>query len=494
VISWIKQSVSRQAGVIVAFSLALATCAVWWLGKLAFIPTVPARNFLVTAACAVPAAGVFAAWVAERLLGSRLAHLVEVIDGAGPHDDLARIRNLGEDEVGAIGQAVNRLLARITSIRASMIDQERELGKAQRELQLRTDLAEKTKELATRLEERAMLFDILRMTTSSPELDEVMRALVVRVGQLLHLREVVFFTHQEETREFVVRAAHGFAEGAQIVGRSLKIGEGISGNVGKTREPLVIADLSQVAEYQGFWGLSERKGSLAAVPVTYQDRLLGVLTVTRPEQEPITDVQLRLLCAIADNAALAIRNAQLFEHMRTLNTHDELTGLPNRKLLRTQLESEVDRARRFDLPFAVIVVDVDQLGAFNAANGAAHGDAALREIADILSSSLRKVDTVARAGDDEFVLLLPRTDLKEAIAVAEKLRRSVLALQFLGADIPARKLGISLGVAQLLAADDESGRTILGRAEQAVAAAKSAGRNRVFVADGASTSAALPPS
>ena len=216
---------SRQTGIIVAGSVALATAVRVVARKACAHPR--------DAVSQVPGRGVrggprrlalFATWVTQRLLGSRLAHLVEVIDGTDQHDDLARIRNLGADEVGAIGQAVNRLLARITSIRASMIDQERELGKAQRELQLSTDLARKTEELAQRLEERTMLFDIMRMTTSSQELDAVLHDLVERVGQLLRMREVVFFIHQESNQEFVVKASRGFASGANILGRKLARG------------------------------------------------------------------------------------------------------------------------------------------------------------------------------------------------------------------------------------------------------------------------------
>jgi len=432
VITWIKQSVSRQTGVIVAGSVAIATGVVWWLGRLALIPELPSRKFLAGAFAVVPASGWFAAWVTQRLLGARLAHLVHVIDGTRPHDDLARIRNLGEDEVGAIGQAVNRLLARLTSIRASMIDQERELGIAQRELELGANLAQKTEELAQRLEERSMLFDIMRMTTSSPELDGVLQNLVERVGQLLRMREVVFFIHNEHNQEFTVKAACGFPKGTLIVGRSLQIGEGISGSVGKTREPLVLEDVSQVPEYLGFWGLAERKGALAAVPVTYQGQLLGVLTVTRPEQDPITEIHLRLLCAIADTAALAIQNAQLFENMRALTTQDELTGLPNDALLRNQLVHEIDRARRFETAFSIVAIGVDHLGAFNEAHGREAGDKALHAISQLIANSVRKVDSVARAGEDRLVLLLPRTDGKDAMHLAEKLRKAVLALPLPG--------------------------------------------------------------
>ncbi len=490
-VSWIKRSVSRQAGVVVAGSVAVATGVVWWSGRLALIPELPARKFLVVAFSVVPASGFVAAWLVQRLLGSRLSHLVRVIDGTGPHDDLARIRNLGGDEVGAIGQAVNRLLARLTSIRASMIDQERELDKAQRELELRADLAEKTQELAHRFEERSMLFDIMRMTTSSPELDGVLQGLVERVGQLLRMREVVFLTHHQGPEEFVVKAAHGFPVEARIEGRSLPVGEGISGSIDKNREPLHVADVSTLPSYQGFWGLAEKTGALAAVPVAYQDHLLGVLAVTRPPNDPITETHLRLLAAIADTAAMAIQNAQLFEHMRAMTTQDELTGLPNDVLLRTQLEREIDRARRFDAPFSVVSLGVDHLSAFNNEHGREEGDKALHAISQLIANSVRKVDTVARSGDDRLVLLLPRTDAKDAVFLCEKLRKSVLALAFPVS--VSGQLGVSLGVAQLGSTDDRLGRQILVRSEQALLAAKNSGRNRVVVAADARVSVAPPP-
>lgn len=481
---WIKRSVARQAGMIVAGSLAFAALLVCALGATGMIPALPAYEFARGALLVVPAAGLLAGLISQRLLGSRLSHLAEVIDGTGPNDDLARIRNLGSDEVGMVGQAVNRLLARMTSIRASMIDQERELVRAQRELELKQDLAKKTEELAARLDERAMLFDILRMTTSSPELDQVLHTLVERVGQLLRMREVVLFIHEEGSQSFVVRAAYGFPREEAVVGRSVLLGEGISGRVGKTREPLVIEDVSLEETYLGFWGHAEREGALAAVPILYQQRLLGVLSVTRPEGDPITDVHLKLLCAIADNAALAMRNAQLFERMRDQSTHDELTGLANRRLFRHQLTMEIDRARRFAKPLSLVAVDIDHFKQLNDRHGHPTGDAALRAVAELLASSVRKVDTVARVGGEEFMILLPRADVDEAGAVAEKLRLAVAAAVLPGgADQPGGHLTVSLGVAELTLSESDDGESLIERADQALYAAKHAGRNQVVRGD-----------
>jgi diguanylate cyclase (GGDEF)-like protein len=471
--------VARQAGVIVAGSLSTAALCIWLLGHFALAPTFPVRQFVISVACVVPATGLFAAWITQRLVGSRLAHLVEVIDGAGPHDDLARIRHLGEDEVGAIAQAVNGLLARITSIRASMIDQKRELGEAQRELELTASLAEKTEELGQRLDERAMMFDILRMTTSSPELNDVLHTLVERVGQLLRFRETVLMLYDETHEAFTVQATHGFARKDALRGRTLRLGEGISGQVGKTREPMVIDDLATKESFSGFWGEAERSGWLAAVPIMYRDKLLGVMTVTRPELEPITELHLKLLCAIADNAALAIRNAQLFERMRELSTHDELTGLPNRRLLQSHLVREIDRARRFDKPFGLLAIEVDQLKQLRERLGIARADAALRDIAHLLCANVRKFDTVTRVDSDQFVVLLPRSELRDTTQFADKLRKAVLSHPlFDEGERPGVKLTLSIGIAQLAPADDEQGGTLAARAEQMRESAKQAGRNR----------------
>jgi diguanylate cyclase (GGDEF)-like protein len=484
VLQWIKLSVARQAGVIVAGSLSTMALAFWASGRAGMLPGFSIQVFLLGLLCFVPAAGLFAGWITQRLVGSRLAHLVDVIDGTGPHDDLARIRDLGADEVGAIANAVNRLLARITSIRASMIDQARQLGEAKRELVLKERLEQTTQELAQRLEERAMLFDIMRITSTSPRLDDVLRSLVERVGQMLRMREVVLFLYDDSLQSFAVQATHGFTRADALRGRTLRLGEGISGAVGKERQPLVIADVSKREDYLGFWGEAERSGSLAAVPIVYQDVLLGVMTVTRPEQEPVTDLALNLLCAIADNAALAIRNAQLFERMRQLSTHDELTGLPNQRNLLSHLERELDRARRFDKPMALLSLEIDHLQA--ALGGLEPGRAAavLRDLALFLLDHVRKVDTVARVGEAQFVVLLPRCDGREGCGVAEKLRKGLAAHPFFdSAESAATKLTASVGVAQLSSADDVEGRSLLARAEQALAAARQAGRNRVQSAE-----------
>jgi diguanylate cyclase (GGDEF)-like protein len=481
-VQWVSRRVARQAGAGVFVSLSLAAVCLWWALRLDLVPDYSSRTFALGALIVVPCATFCAAWVTTRVLGARLAHLVQVIDLTGPDAELARIRALGADEVGAVALAINRLLARLTSIRASMIDQQRELGEAQRALKLKAALAAKTEELSRRLEERAMLFEIMRMSSSSPELSAVLAALVERVGQLLHMREAVLFLYDEEQQQLEVAASFGLRDATAISGRTQPLGEGPSGRAGWTRAPVVIDDLQSMEEFQGFWGNAERSGSLAAVPICYQERLLGVLSATRAERGAFEEADIKLLSAIADNASLAIRNAQLFERMRELSTHDELTNLANRRLLRAHLDREIDRARRFQQTFSLLAIDIDHFKLLNDRHGHPVGDSALRRVAELLTKHVRKVDTVARVGGEEFTVLLPRTGVRDAAMVAEKLRSAVEARLFAGGgNQPEGRLTVSIGVVELASSDDSHGESLMARADQALYAAKHAGRNRVCV-------------
>ena len=423
---------------------------------------------------------VLVGWLVDHAIGSRLRQLVGFLEQqATKPDDLSRLPPLGEDEVGRAAQSLNALLASVTTVRVSMIDQKMELAQTQEELRLKDALASKTGELDARLRERALLFDILRAATTATSLDEVLSTVVTRLGPALRLRELALLLHGGDGR-FVIRAVHGFADPKSVLGRGIGEGEGISGVVARTKEPVLIRDVAIEPGYLAFWGVVAREGSFAAVPIRHGDRDLGILAMTRPPDDPLDEYELRLLTAVADTTSLAIRHAQLFDELRELSTHDELTGLANRRLLSARLANELDRAQRFGQPLSVLVVDIDHFKQLNDRLGHPTGDAALREVARTLENEVRRVDTVARVGGEEFVVLLPQNEIRSATLVAEKLRRSIELRDLPGGEgQPGGRLTISVGVATLAPGDDAD--SLLGRADEALYLAKERGRNRVAV-------------
>ncbi len=154
---------------------------------------------------------------------------------------------------------------------------------------------------------------------------------------------------------------------------------------------------------------------------------------------------------------------------------DSLTGVLSRTAFEEAMKREIDRARRYGEKFSVILFDLDNFKAINDNYGHIFGDKVLKRVAETVKTSLRSTDIMARWGGEEFVILLPGTDGREALIVAEKLRRSV---QNLGLGTKMR-ITASFGVAEVRDGDDEV--RLMLKADKALYSAKRNGKNRVEV-------------
>jgi len=166
--------------------------------------------------------------------------------------------------------------------------------------------------------------------------------------------------------------------------------------------------------------------------------------------------------------------------LEEMATTDPLTGLLNRRHFFERFEEELDRAVRINVPISVVMVDIDHFKRVNDQHGHLVGDQVLIEIARRINNSLRQIDTVCRYGGEEFAILLPGTDLTQAEQVAERVWRKV-------ADTPIKRAGVevrvsvSLGVANKEQKESMTSNTLIDHADQALYAAKKAGRNQVKI-------------
>lgn len=173
----------------------------------------------------------------------------------------------------------------------------------------------------------------------------------------------------------------------------------------------------------------------------------------------------------------ALRLADTLEAMRRLATHDELTGLANRRELDRILGEECERSRRFGQPVALVLVDVDHFKAVNDSRGHLAGDGVLREIALRLTREVRNVDRVARIGGDEFCAVLVNTEAGGAAAVAARLVEAVRHAPVTLPDGGTLAVTVSAGSA-LLPDDARDAAGLRAAADNALYAAKEQGRNR----------------
>ncbi|HEX8146349.1 MAG TPA: sensor domain-containing diguanylate cyclase, partial [Pyrinomonadaceae bacterium] len=172
---------------------------------------------------------------------------------------------------------------------------------------------------------------------------------------------------------------------------------------------------------------------VAAVPVIYHDRTMGVLMVTSDDPQRLwQENELMLLRTVADQVAVAVNHARLYEKQQQLALTDSLTGCVNRRSFEMQLERDLRLATRMRQPVSLIMLDIDHFKRVNDEHGHDAGDAALRFLADVLRDELRGVDTAARYGGEEFAVILPQANLDGSLVVAERLRTRLEATEIPG--------------------------------------------------------------
>ena len=173
--------------------------------------------------------------------------------------------------------------------------------------------------------------------------------------------------------------------------------------------------------------------------------------------------------------------AQALEQIRQLATHDDLTGLLNRRAMLDRMQLEQRRSLRSGSPLLIAQLDIDHFKAVNDTHGHAAGDLVLQSFADTVRRNVRDTDVLARWGGEEFVLLLCDTPAADAVTLMERLRQAVQAMQ-----VPVPQgdgpitVTVSIGLARHTPADPLAGT--LERADRALYAAKAGGRNRVVPA------------
>ncbi len=217
-------------------------------------------------------------------------------------------------------------------------------------------------------------------------------------------------------------------------------------------------------------------GAAMAIPLRSGGHPFGVLAYYG-RSVPFDDEDTDAIAILVRQAETAIENSFLYEEAVRLSLTDGMTGLWNRRNFDLRLDSELSRALRFNEPFAVVFVELDQMKAVNDRHGHQAGDTVLIELARRLSEAVREVDVVARWGGDEFTLLLPKTGLPGALLLAEKIRAAAGTAPF-RTEGGSLDITISVGVAAY-PEHGSSGKELVAAADGAMYRAKAGGRNRV---------------
>ena len=229
-------------------------------------------------------------------------------------------------------------------------------------------------------------------------------------------------------------------------------------------------------------GFTERISSADNI-ADLNDVVAEVLKETRLVQMEALKSRDRMIAArqeVQDAEAKIVTLEAELRHMSELVREDQLTGSLNRRGLDDVFERETARADRRGTPLCVALLDLDDFKRLNDTHGHQAGDAALRHLVKIVKDELRSMDVIARFGGEEFVILLPETTLEAAAQTMTRLQRELTKHFFLHEN---DKLLITFSAGVALRIPNETQEALIGRADQAMYAAKKAGKNRVVVAD-----------
>ncbi|HOV13633.1 MAG TPA: GGDEF domain-containing protein [Spirochaetota bacterium] len=214
------------------------------------------------------------------------------------------------------------------------------------------------------------------------------------------------------------------------------------------------------------------------IPLKSDKGILGVFLQGKKGNGNLYSLEDNQFCInVISFAAISIENANLYRQA----TVDRMTKLYTHHQFQKHLEEEIKKGQRYDNKFSLLMFDIDHFKKFNDTYGHLQGDIIIKEISSIFTKSVRDVDYPSRYGGEEFIAILPETDITHAAKVAERLRRTVEEYEFSGEGGPF-KATISLGVAEFDKLKIKYNVDIIEAVDNALYYSKQNGRNRVSMA------------
>ncbi|MFH0762415.1 MAG: diguanylate cyclase [Candidatus Omnitrophota bacterium] len=328
--------------------------------------------------------------------------------------DLGHMVNVERaDEVGDLGEALNQLTQRI---RFNM-DEIKTYGEKTTQINL---------EIQRRVIVLSSLLQISTFISKDAKIEEILK-IIVEKSQLLANAEVAYlFFRQEGEEAFYMKEISGLGTD-YLAGIRIEPKEALFNKVISLNKPLVVDKENKLpADADNFFSEKFRLSNTLALPVYLKGRVIGILGIGNKEAEfSYKKDDIELLDIFAKQTAIAVENNILTHRVGALEIKDGLTGLYNQKFLHSRLQEEIKRAIAYHRPCALILISIDNFRSYEQNFGAIAAEGALKRTASLISGSVSEIDRVARTGDDEFAILLPEKNKRQAHDLAEDIRKKI---------------------------------------------------------------------
>ena len=321
------------------------------------------------------------------------------------------------------------------------------------------------------------LYEIAQSMGTSLGVADTMALISSKLTKIIPWSGCALFLAQEDDQLLKCRFAAG-VDAPQLLNRTLKAGEGLSGWVARNKRTVVNGNPSVSFEALGLE--APRLKSAIVVPLHFNDAFIGCLALYHVDAHRYTEEHSRLIERVAEQASAVVHNSIVFEQTQEDSLTDPLTGLPNRRSMFVHLSRELARAERLKSQVALLVMDMDGFKTINDTYGHHVGDRALREVSFALQDALRPYDLCVRYAGDEFIVVLTDCSRETADIKCRELQEAVSKIQLevrAGKKIP---IAISAG-ASVFPHDGTTYEALLADADHRMYRDKAARRGELTV-------------
>lgn len=408
-----------------------------------------------------------AAFLLIREIFSHIISLTRDVKLIAAGDTSHKIETGRNDEVSDLAEALNEFTQRIRSNITEL-----------------KGYGEKTTEMNLKVQKQVFLLssllEISSLISQGAELGNILKLALEKLRFITDSELDYLFFKDIESEKFYMRLADGI-NSQHLLHIKIEPEDRIFDRVVKTNKPLILDKENVLSEeLSKAFQKKFKLNNTAALPVYFKEKVVGILGIGNNIEEPFLyrKDDMELLSIFSKQIAIAVESDMLLHRIEKLEIKDSLTGLYNEAFIRNCLKEEIRRAIIYQRPCAFILLNIDNFKEFIKNFGAAQADSSLKRIAFLIRESVTEIDRVGRTANNEFAIVLPEKNKRQAQRIAEDIRKKIEVV-FSEEQDANRRLTVSGGISEN-PLDGVEAEELITKARELLTLAKIKGKNRII--------------
>ncbi len=332
-----------------------------------------------------------------------------------------------------------------------------------------------------KLTETHLFYEVGRIIASELEPTELIQKIIITIGKTVNFEDASVYVVRKDLSGLEPRYLHNPLLQSRMTD-VIFFDNGAPGAIAAGGEPIFLDDTALFESFLHHPDERKEQGSYIGIPLKNENRIVGVMGFSHSKTSAFRVEDFDLLRTLSHLISTGLDKAELFKKTLELSRIDELTGLLNYRVLIEKIEEEIRRKLRTGRKFSFVMIDIDDFKRVNDRYGHLEGSRLIAQMGPLLKAACRtgSTDTCFRYGGEEFSILLAETDIDEALAVAERVRKCIEEYPFtLKVAHPYEKVTVSLGVATMEEGCMKTTPELIHEADVALYRSKAMGKNKV---------------